>query len=434
MTASATQSPRAPGRARKVGLQQQLTCPNCWHVFGPQDVLFIARHESLLGDLVAGPDALMRFRPSRFTTNGDALDPMGVTCSELACPRCHLAIPRPLIEMKPLFVSIVGSPGSGKSFFLTASTWMMRRSAMDLGLSFSDGDAGCNLQLHRSEEALFMAEDPEVPVTLDKTQLAGGDLYQTVLLDGQPQTFPRPFQFTLAPTDVRARPDFPYRGLVLYDNAGEHFQPGQDTAAAPVTLHLSRSAAIFFIFDPTQDVGFRREQVREKTESGQESTMTAPSLTRQEVIFHEMAGRVRQYRGLSQDQAHDKPLVMVLAKADTWFDDPLFADEPLLADPGRLDHPRINQASDRCRQLLLKHCPQMVQSAEAFSHRVIYVPVSSVGTPPVRVGGKDSRVWGVKPRDIRPQWVTVPLLWTLDQSVPGMLAGEPETQTPGGDA
>ena len=104
-----------PGR-----LLTEVTCPNCWLRFSPEKVLFVARHDALLGDSVVGSDAFRRFLPMRFTIEGDALDSHGQVCTQLACPRCHLELPRAHIEMPPLFFSIVGVPASGKSYFLAA--------------------------------------------------------------------------------------------------------------------------------------------------------------------------------------------------------------------------------------------------------------------------------------------------------------------------
>jgi hypothetical protein len=32
-----------------------------------------------------------------------------------------------MLEMEPLFLSILGAPASGKSYFLTAMTWQLRQ-------------------------------------------------------------------------------------------------------------------------------------------------------------------------------------------------------------------------------------------------------------------------------------------------------------------
>ena len=85
-----------------------IVCPHCWHRFDVEEFLFIARHQSLVGDPVLGADAQQRFLPSRFTPEGNAIDSAGTSCPDMACPRCHLRIPQPASEMPPLFLS---SPG-----------------------------------------------------------------------------------------------------------------------------------------------------------------------------------------------------------------------------------------------------------------------------------------------------------------------------------
>lgn len=93
-------------------VNERIFCPHCWKESLPEDLLYLARHSALLGDDVAGPDEPKRFRPLRFTPEGHALDARGTPCHELACPKCHLLLPRAMIDTRPLVVSIVGSPQS----------------------------------------------------------------------------------------------------------------------------------------------------------------------------------------------------------------------------------------------------------------------------------------------------------------------------------
>jgi len=108
-------------RVREMG-----TRPHCWNRFAPADALVISVHPGLLGDPVLGPEEQLRFVPSRFTADGLGLDPNGGNCPDLACPHCHLEIVRSLLTSRPLFLSIVGAPASGKSCFLAAATWALR--------------------------------------------------------------------------------------------------------------------------------------------------------------------------------------------------------------------------------------------------------------------------------------------------------------------
>ena len=115
-----------PNRPRKA-TRGDIICPHCWHKFDVEDFLYIARHQDLVGDSVLGPEAQQRFLPSKFTPEGHAIDSAGLSCPDMACPRCHLRIPRAAAEMPPLFASIVGAPASGKSYFLTSMMWELRK-------------------------------------------------------------------------------------------------------------------------------------------------------------------------------------------------------------------------------------------------------------------------------------------------------------------
>ena len=121
-------------------LLTQTTCPHCWHEFAPQDVLFVASHEDLRGDPRLGPDEMLRFRPSRFNAMGSAFDARNLACQDMACPRCHLPIPEVMLTAEPFFVSILGTPGCGKSFYLAALTWELRQLLPSrFALSFTSG-------------------------------------------------------------------------------------------------------------------------------------------------------------------------------------------------------------------------------------------------------------------------------------------------------
>ncbi len=200
-----------------------IVCPHCWHRFDVDEFLFIARHQSLVGDPVLGADAAQRFLPSRFTPEGNALDAAGMSCPDMACPRCHLRIPQAASEMPPLFLSIVGATASGKSYFLTSMTWELRNKLPQaFAISFTDTDAVNNQILNDFEETVFLHPDADELVALRKTELQG-DLYNQVLLDNMLINLPKPFIFTITPSEHHPRfaevRESMSRALVLYDNA-----------------------------------------------------------------------------------------------------------------------------------------------------------------------------------------------------------------------
>ena len=59
-------------------------------------------HPSLQDDPKV-PEGYRRFLPTRFTTSGQAIDAKGESCIELACPRCHLSLPRDVLELPMAF-------------------------------------------------------------------------------------------------------------------------------------------------------------------------------------------------------------------------------------------------------------------------------------------------------------------------------------------
>src|SRR5262245_37514157 len=121
-----------------VTLLPRTTCPHCWHAFAPEEVLWVSEHHDLRGDPWL-PDEPLRFLPSRFHPDGNALDPRGEVCHHLACPHCHLNVPRELLELEPVFVSAFGAASSGKSFYLATAVRELRLLLPEqFGLGFSD--------------------------------------------------------------------------------------------------------------------------------------------------------------------------------------------------------------------------------------------------------------------------------------------------------
>jgi hypothetical protein len=414
--------------SRSVKLLPLVTCPHCWERFPAEEILWISEHVDLLGDRLLGPEQQQRFLPSRFSLDGDAVDPRGMICRSLACPRCHLPVPRAMLELEPLFVSILGAPASGKSFFLTAMTWQLRALLPPaFAIAFTDADPGANRVLNECEESLFLnPRDSEVlPLgsLIRKTELQG-ELYDTVAFGQQLVSYPRPFLFVIQPQAGHpsgARSAELSRMLCLYDNAGEHFQPGQDTTASPVTHHLAHSRAILFLFDPTQDKRFRAA-----CHGGQNPGAPAGRdnrLSRQETILNEAAARIRKLQGLSHHARYERPMVVVLSKFDEWSNllGSIEKREPMKknGDMTGLDVDHVEAMSRTLRGVLSHFCPETVAALESFASHVTYIAVSALGhrmqVDPV------ARLPAIRPMDVEPYWVTVPLLYALSQVLPGLI-------------
>ena len=400
-----------------------ITCVHCWYKFEPEDVLFIARHPDLDGDPILGPDEQQRFLPSRFTPEGHAIDSEGLVCPEMACPRCHMRVPRSLVTMKPIFLSVVGAPASGKSYLLASMSWKLRTTLPEQFLvSFTDADGAANRWLTDYEERLFVQAADSTLQSIDKTQLRG-DLYREVVLTGMRTSLPLPSVFALQAEESslyhREMNHFVQRSLVLYDNAGEHFEPGRDSAADPGTQHLLHAESILFMLDPTKSPRFRKAISHENDPQLDRTTI----VQRQDTVLTETLNRIRLHLGLDGGERYEKPVVILLSKSDLFGGE---IAEILEQNPWRwsedwqthcLDVSSLMQTSFTTRALISKHVPEVIKAVEAFARDVLYMPVSALGCSPIRDplhdGDNDSAMLLVRTGDISPKWVEVPLLYVL---------------------
>jgi len=332
-----------------------------------------------------------------------------------------------MLELPSAFISVVGAPGSGKSHLLAAMTWGLRRERARAGAFMVDTEPKLNARLHRDENILFGAPDSTELVRLAKTEIAGDALlYRTACVKGKDETLPLPLIFTLhlgaqSAADIESsqldniQPATHGASLVvLYDNAGEHFLPGADESAQPVTRHLSQSRAIVFVFDPTQDPRFRAAV-------GMFDNCVANF--RQDLVLTESFTLVRHHRSRHAADDLDVPLILVLSKADAWSKAANIdvSVEPYLPSGG-LDFAVLKKMDRALRPLLEGACPEFMTAVRAASSRVLIVPCSALGpcaTGDVGAGVSVgvTRDAGVRPSQIRPQWASVALLASLPLEV-----------------
>jgi hypothetical protein len=333
--------------------------------------------------------------------------------------------------MPPVFLSILGAPACGKSYFLAAMSWRLRSVLPKrFSLSFNDADPALNRLLHEYESLQFLNPDQEQPVAIKKTE-EQGDLYDTVLFGDQRISYPRPFVFSVAPLEGHPNHGFTStaaRALCLYDNAGESFLPGADSAASPVTRHLALSRVLLFLFDPTQDMRFRKlcsGQTNDPQMMERSERLDRERPVRQETILAEAAQRVRRFSGLGENQKHPRPLIVVVTKFDTWAG-LLKMDE--LHSPWELNSHGpvaamqldvIDRLSQRLRSLLWEVSPEIVSVAESFASQVLYIPVSATGRSPERA--PQTGMFGFRPKDVKPLWAEVPLLYTMSRWMQGLV-------------
>jgi len=379
-----------------------LICPVCWLEFDAGDIMHIAVHDSLRGDPVLGEDAPQRFLATRFNDLGQALDAFGLPCTEIACPHCRRAIPPAVLEGPQHILSIVGDQSAGKSYYLTVLIKTLPTTLFNhYDVVFQDADPTGNAPLNEMKKTLFSARTPD-EARLAKTQLEGA-MYERLPRFGRTVALPKPFIYTL---ESKHRPEGRC-SVIFYDNAGEHFQPGRDSADSPGAQHVASSAGIFFLFDP-----FNQPDFRNRLGKTSDPQLENPIVDQQEVILAEMKARLGKLRRLPGNERIDQPLAILVGKCDAWLH--LLGREPLqnpLADR-LLDQKAIDANSERIRKLLLEICSTVVANAETISNNLRYFPVSSFGHPPVRVASGDVVP---DPKHIQPFMVDVPPLWILSQ-------------------
>lgn len=378
-------------------LGESFMCPYCRTVSDLADVLSVSTSPALLGDPVLGEGEQRRFLPSQFTGNGLALDSEGGVCTEIACPRCHMALPRMLLDTPQMVMSVIGAAGAGKSVFLASSMWQCRQVLNRMfGVSFMDLDPVANRWINAYEEKLFFQEDDQSLQQIEKTDLQASNVCRTVIMDGDSVLLPLPSFFQLR-TKSSPQP----QSLVVYDSAGEHFRAGADTQASAVTLNMLNADVLFFMFDPSADPRFRPML--------DHGTGTAHNYAqRQDVLLAEMAARIRRHMGNRSETRLTKPLIFGVSKADLLRQHlPLDANIYKAVDEKHyaLDLDALRKVSDVTEALLNEVSPEVTATAHDIASEVWFVPVSALGHNPMREG--------VRPCDIKPLWTELPVVFTL---------------------
>ena len=397
-----------PSRRRE---PQLLTCPVCWLKFDAgrdhahRDARFVARGSG------AGRRRAAAVLGHRFNDRGQALDALGLPCTDIACPHCRRALPPGFTEMPHHIISIVGDQSAGKSYYLSVLMKMLPASLYDtFSVVFQDADPAGNALLNEMKQTLFGAQTPE-GARLAKTQLEGG-MYVRLPRYGRMVALPKPFVYSVA----SAKEPSNRCALIFYDNAGEHFQPGRDSAESPGAQHVASSSGIVFLFDPFNSPDFRREIA-----DRQDPQLEKPAFDQQGVILSEMKVRIAKLLNLELMEHIDTPMAVLIGKCDAWIH---LLGTNLLRAPitdGCLDLEALALNSIQVRQLMKRICPQIVANAESISRRVLFFPVSSFGHAPVKLGPGD---FVPDPRQLKPFQVEVPMLWLLSCIEPDLVPSQ----------
>jgi len=295
---------------REVADAGEHLCPMCLQRF--EDAFWVATHEEMRPDSILKGDSFMRFLPSvsDFTADGRVKDPMGSLCSEIACPHDRLILPYGFLQSKNNIFSIVGDTQSGKSYYLTVLSRKLPETLIKkFGINFVDMDPKGNAKVNEMANTLFSRSGPEQAQLL-KTGLEGF-MYQDVYRKGRIVKMPRPFIYSASQQGEEKA-----TSVTLYDNAGEHFQPGMDTEDRPGAQHVGAAAGIVFMFDPFNSIEFRQRMDRYCDDP--QMNLSINDLHR--TMLDEIGQRIRRQRALTPHDSIDTPLAFVVGKYDGWKD------------------------------------------------------------------------------------------------------------------
>lgn len=395
--------------------EKDCRCPSCWELFNKEKALAIATHPALCGDDKLGEDAMRRFRPARYDAQGLPYDACGSLCHEFACPYCHQKLPPFFGQMKQFIISLVGAPAAGKTYYLASLIHDLELELpREFKIPFRDADPTGNAPLNDMRMRVFTAQTPQ-EAYIGKTSLQGR-LYRKIWRHGHVSSMPRPFIYHLNNKEDSY-------SVVLYDNAGENFEPGRDSGQTQGADHLKVADAILFLFDPTTNPGFR-SLLKDATPDPQFQQILYPP-GRQSLLLAETEIRLRTSLNLPPDKKVDTPLAVIIGKCDTW--EQLLGPEPLLPPilNGQLRPEYIEANSARLRELLFRISPHICLNAEAISNRVCYFASSSLGASPVEFWDAESGQMLIGPAsgNIKPFHVSDPAIWALSCLAPSLFPG-----------
>ena len=362
------------------------------------DVLSVSVSPTLLGDAVLGEGEPSRFAPTNFTDNGLALDAEGGVCTDIACPRCHMALPPDILNLEQVVLSVVGTAGAGKSVFLASSIWQCRQVLkLKFGVGFRDLAPSWNTWIRAYEERLFFQQDDTKLQQIEKTDLQASNISRSVNLGGETVLLPTPSYFRID----GGKSDSGEKGFVVYDCAGEHFLPGADVHSSLVTLHTLSADAILFLFDPSAD-----PRLRSLLDRGTGTASNSAQM--QDVLLAELAAKAKKYMGNRSGRKLAQPLLFAVSKADMLRGElPVDASVYRPDETGRLtlDVAALRAVSARTESFLDRHVPEVSATAHDISDDIWFLPVSALGHNPLREG--------VRPCDIKPIWAELPAVFTL---------------------
>jgi len=416
--------------------QHFIKCPCCWKRFHLSQTKWIAEHHELKDDYFIDDEGdkieQKRFHPERFTTDCRAIDDKNMPCQrDFACPHCHMEMPDRYFDCEPMYVTLVGTKGSGKTFFLTALHHRLQQNPFEEdyeleGVSYIAGlYASKNIDLETNVKRLFRSTAPvDTFVTLDGT---------TVGNHAKKVSFPN------ADSDRESYVALPFthvlesegkkHALCLYDCQGTLFtkRGGIEEADSIFMQAILNSDVLFFLYDPTQNENcvmeytekygrhiYRDGKINVKELLGMEKAILNPESDIDEqshLVFGAMANYIRNFAQdrLDQNDRYARHICIIVTKCDAW-------EKCLRETQGHLrELPKddvIVAVSKEVENWIKRHDPAFTTAVRSFASHYTYIPVSAAGRQVTKdAEGDEGYDIGVEP--LNPRWVDVPFLCAL---------------------
>ncbi len=402
---------RGEKQSQSIAKKRRVICPSCWKGLSKEEALAIATHPDLYGDNFLGEDAAQRFTPGLLNEVGLPIDSMGSPCTDFACPHCHHKLPPFFDQTKQHIFSLVGVPAAGKTYYLASLVHQLTLELpREFNVPFRDADPMSNAILNNMSMRLFTGKSP-MEAYLGKTRMEGS-LYQKVWRHEHFADMPRPFIYNINKSDESY-------SVVLYDNAGENYEPGRAGEDSPGAEHLSIASSILYLFDPSTNPNFRNLLRDNKDPQLQRSVGLAG---RQGTLLAETEMRLRTRLNIPPGRKMSVPIAIIIGKCDIWQH--LLGPEPLLpiVRHGVYMPEHVNANSARLRRFIFNISPNICSNAEAISDNVRYFAVSALGKSPLEFTDEETGEVYLAPdtRAISPIRVTDPFLWAMHCNEPAL--------------
>lgn len=317
-----------------------------------------------------------------------ACDVCGKSTHILVCSSCKHDLPDTINDSETKIISIIGTKGSGKSYYVAA----LLRQIMDMGLLARVAGASTR----------FLPESREIyenryKKNMDKClPLEGTNLVTDIVKDNPPVLVNVSFS-----NSRNKKVDYTYS---FFDAAGESFS--DPAVLASITPYIAHSEAIIVLLDP------RQIEAVNSAVSASIPNLPAISPERYEDTINNVADVIYNSLRLNRRNKIDIPICVAFSKWDLLINTPgllpgdFIVSQPSLASVNGFDPNVVENSSAEIRSLLNEWSTNLQETVEKLFKTVCYFGFSAWG-----LGSKD----GSKIPPIASFRVEDPLLWIMNR-------------------